>query len=100
MAVTYMLRCADGTFYVGSTRNLEKRLYEHQIGQGADYTRKRRPVQLVWTEEHENIGLAFARKKQIQGWSRVKRVALIEQRYDALHGLGPSAWRRRGDAAP
>ena len=95
MAYTYMLRCSDGSLYVGSTRKLEQRLHEHSIGQGAAYTRTRLPVELVWCEEHENVGAAFAREKQIQNWGRAKRLALIEQRYDLLHGLGPSAWRRR-----
>ena len=94
MAYTYMLRCSDGSFYVGSTRNLEQRLHEHAMGQGSAYTRSRLPVELVWCEKHDNIGAAFAREKQVQNWGRAKRLALIEQRYDLLHGLGPSAWRR------
>lgn len=87
MAFTYMLECSDGSFYVGSTRNLEKRLHEHEIGMGAAYTRDRLPVRLVWCEEFENVGLAFAREKQIQNWSRAKRVALVEQRYADLPDL-------------
>ena len=86
-AYTYMLRCADESFYVGSTYNLEHRLYEHQCGEGAEYTRRRLPVELVWHEEHEHIGDAFAREKQIQNWSRAKRLALIRQDYAALPGL-------------
>ncbi|MSZ76966.1 MAG: GIY-YIG nuclease family protein [Actinobacteria bacterium] len=87
MAFVYMLRCSDGSLYVGSTRDLERRLYEHQIGRGAAYTRLRRPVELVWCEEHEHVGAAFAREKQVQGWSRAKRLALIEQQYGELPGL-------------
>ena len=86
-AYTYMLRCADGSFYVGSTRDLGLRLYQHEIGEGADYTRRRRPVELVWHEEHEHVGDAFAREKQIQNWSRAKRIALIRQDYAALPAL-------------
>jgi putative endonuclease len=52
--------------------------------EGATYTRLRRPVELVWHEEHENVGAAFAREKQIQNWSRRKREALIRQDYAAL----------------
>lgn len=92
MAYTYILWCADGTFYVGSTRSLAKRLVEHDLGVAATCTRRRRPVRLVWSEEHENVGAAFAREKQIQGWSRAKRIALFEARYDDLPGL---ARRRR-----
>ena len=47
-AYVYMLRCSDDSFYVGSTRNLEKRLWEHQAGMGAEYTKRRRPVELVF----------------------------------------------------
>lgn len=80
MAFCYILECADGTYYVGSTVNLEQRLLQHQGGTGAAYTRRpgRRPVRLVYAEEHPDIGLAFTREKQIQGWSRAKRRALIE----------------------
>jgi putative endonuclease len=86
-AYTYMLRCADGSYYVGSTRDLGLRVYQHQIGEGATYTRMRRPVELVWHEEHEHVGAAFAREKQIQNWSRRKRRALIRQDYAALPTL-------------
>jgi putative endonuclease len=82
-----MLRCSDGTYYVGSTRDLGLRVYQHQTGEGAAYTRHRRPVELVWHEEHENIGAAFGREKQIQNWSRAKREALIRQDYGALPDL-------------
>ncbi|WP_460793288.1 GIY-YIG nuclease family protein [Nocardioides pacificus] len=96
MPFTYMLECSDGSFYVGSTRDLERRLHHHQTGLGASYTRTRRPVRLVWHEEHENVALAFAREKQIQNWSRAKRLALIEGRYGALPEL---AWGW-GEAGP
>ncbi|MEP9361986.1 GIY-YIG nuclease family protein [Nocardioides sp. CN2-186] len=86
-AFTYMLRCADGSFYVGSTRDLGLRLYQHQIGEGAEYTRRRRPVELVWHEEHEHVGDAFAREKQVQKWSRAKRLALICHDYAGQPGL-------------
>ena len=87
MAYTYMLRCRDGTLYVGSTRNLDQRLEQHQLGLGSAYTRRRLPVELVWFEEHEHIGAAFGREKQIQNWSRAKRQALIDHRYDLLPAL-------------
>ncbi len=75
MPYAYMLECSDGSLYVGSTRLLEARVHQHQIGMGADYTRERLPVTLVWSEEHEHVGAAFAREKQIQNWSRAKRLA-------------------------
>ncbi|WP_307854205.1 GIY-YIG nuclease family protein [Nocardioides palaemonis] len=55
MPHVYILRCADGSFYVGSTRDLERRLSEHVLGLGAAYTRRRRPVVLVWAGEYERV---------------------------------------------
>jgi putative endonuclease len=92
MAYTYMLQCSDGSFYVGSTTHLEARLFQHEQGLGAEYTRRRLPVRLVWVEEHDSIAAAFSREKQVQNWGRAKRVALIEDRYADLPGL---ARRRR-----
>ena|GEM_PF-6277466 len=57
-------------------------MFEHNEGVGAAYTRRRRPVRLVWTGEFERIDEAFAMEKRIQGWSRAKRQALIDDRTD------------------
>ena len=76
-AYMYILGCSDGTTYVGSTRSLEKRVWEHNNGQGAEYTRRRCPVTLLYFEQYDDVGTAFAREKQVQGWSRAKRNALI-----------------------
>ena len=94
-AYTYMLECADGSLYVGSARNLEQRLGEHMLGLGATYTARRLPVRLVWFEEYTNVGDAFAREKQVQNWSRAKRLALIDQRWDDLPDLARCRARRR-----
>jgi putative endonuclease len=83
----YILKCSDGSFYVGSTRNLERRLEEHSTGFGAAYTRTRLPVELVFAEEYEHVHEAYEREKQVQGWSRKKRIALIERRADDLPEL-------------
>jgi putative endonuclease len=80
----YMLECSDGSLYVGSTRNLTVRVFEHQEGRGATYTRSRRPVTLVWHEEYEKVSHAFAREKQVQNWSRAKRLALVRGDYGGL----------------
>ena len=90
MPFTYILECADGTFYVGSTRSLDPRLAQHAAGLGSAYTRCRLPVQLVWSYECEHIGEAFALEKQIQNWSRAKRLALIEGRLADLPALARS----------
>jgi putative endonuclease len=73
----YILECADGTYYTGSTVNIEKRCLEHQNGEGANHTKKRLPVRLVYYEEFDRIDHAFYREKQIQGWCRKKKEALI-----------------------
>ena len=86
----YILQCADGSYYVGSTWNLEKRLWEHNQGLGAKYTARRLPVELVYAQEFDSIAEAYYREKQVQGWSRAKREALIQGDYDALPELSRS----------
>ena len=95
MPFVYMLRCSDGSYYVGSTTNLEVRLAQHQIGEGAAYTRRRRPVELVWFEEFSRVDQAFAREKQVQGWSRAKREALIAGKFGQLPGLSTNPTKRQ-----
>ncbi|WP_299051104.1 GIY-YIG nuclease family protein [uncultured Nocardioides sp.] len=89
MAHTYVLRCSDGTYYVGSTIDLVRRLWEHNHSddQGAAYTRRRRPVVLVWSGEYDSIEEAFAFEKRVQGWSRAKREALIRGDFAGLPAL-------------
>lgn len=87
MPYMYILECSDKSFYTGSTINLEKRLAEHQMGEGAKYTKTRRPVKLVYFEECNNIADAFAREQQIKGWSRKKKLALISGNYEELPSL-------------
>jgi putative endonuclease len=80
----YILQCADGSYYTGSTWNLEKRLWEHQNGLGANYTAVRLLVSLVFCEQCERVEDAFRREKQVQGWSRRKKQALIAGETNAL----------------
>ncbi|TQK71618.1 GIY-YIG nuclease family protein [Nocardioides sp. SLBN-35] len=88
MPWTYLLRCSDDTYYAGSTWDIEGRVWQHQNGElGAVYTRKRRPIALVWCTWFDRIEDAFAFEKQIQGWSRKKREALIAGAWDALPNL-------------
>lgn len=100
MPFTYMLQCADGSYYVGSTQLLDERVWQHQLGMGSDCTRARLPVRLVWFEEHEHLGAAFGCEKQIQNWSRAKREALIEGRYADLPALARRRPRSSREAAP
>jgi len=89
----YILECSDGSYYTGSTTNLERRLEQHQVGEGAKYTRSRRPVRLIYSEEYDRIDVAFYREKQIQGWSRKKKQALIEGRLEELPVLSKKVFR-------
>jgi putative endonuclease len=83
----YILRCANGKYYTGSTKNLELRLAQHQAGEGANYTRKNLQVVLVYAEEFDRIDEAFYREKQVKGWSRKKKEALIKENELALPEL-------------
>ena len=83
----YILKCANGSYYTGSTIDLERRLEQHKNGEGANFTRKHLPVELVYVEEFSKIEDAFYREKQIQGWSRKKKEALIAGNFDKLHEL-------------
>jgi putative endonuclease len=87
MPYVYILECADGSYYTGSTWNLEKRLWEHQNGLGANYTAKHRPVKLIYCEETDRIEDAYHREKQIQGWNHRKKQALIAGETNILHRL-------------
>lgn len=81
----YILKCSDDSFYTGISNSLERRVYEHQNGIDQKcYTYKRRPIELVWFEEFTNPNEAILKEKQLKGWSRKKKIALIEQNYDKL----------------
>jgi len=80
----YILKCSDGSYYTGSTKDLKKRIVGHQSGNAANHTRKHQPVELIYYEEFDRIADAFYREKQVQGWSRKKKEALIN---DTSHAL-------------
>ena len=90
MPYVYILRCSDGSYYVGSTRDLDNRMWQHSTGAGCRYTSTRLPVELVFAQEYERIDDAYEREKQIQGWSRKKREALIA----GAHGWLPELSRK------
>tara|TARA_R100001230_G_C5503126_1_gene46407 strand:+ start:62 stop:454 length:393 start_codon:yes stop_codon:yes gene_type:complete len=83
----YILKCSNNLYYTGSTNNLVKRLSDHQNGMGANFTRKHLPIELVYYEEFAQIDQAFYREKQIQGWSRKKKEALITGKTNLLPKL-------------
>jgi putative endonuclease len=84
---TYILLCSNEKYYTGSTNDLDLRMIQHQNGEGANFTRKYLPVKLVYFEVYDRIDDAYYREKQIQGWSRKKKEALIYGKLDKLHDL-------------
>ena len=80
MAFVYLLECADGTYYTGWTTDVARRLRAHNAGRGARYTRGRRPVRLVYVEEHASRGQAQRREAALRRLSRAEKAALIASR--------------------
>ena len=80
----YILRCSDGSYYTGHTENLEARLAAHQSGDIAGYTQTRLPVTLAFTQEFPTRQEALASERQIKGWTRAKKQALISGNWEAL----------------
>ena len=98
-AFVYMLRCADGSFYVGSATgsDLTLRIAQHEAGTIEGCTSLRRPVTLVWSEFFNRITDAIAVERKIKGWSRKKKDALIAGDWDSVRRL---AKRRAGKPKP
>ena len=90
-AYMYILICADGSYYTGSTTELDGRVVQHQNGEGAIYTRERLPVKLVYFEEYARIEQAFWREQQIKKWSRKKKEALINGQFHKLPELSSNS---------
>ena len=95
MAWMYILECIDGSYYTGSTKDLERRLNEHQEGKGARHIARRLPVKLVYSEEYERVADAFYREKQVQGWRREKKEALINGSPELLPTLAKKIFDKR-----
>lgn len=84
----YILQCSDGSYYTGVTNDVHKRLYEHQEGLVTGcYTHNKRPVKLMHVEEYGDVIEAISREKQIKGWTRKKKKALISGDYGKLVNL-------------
>jgi len=94
-AYVYIVQCSDGSYYTGSTRGrLEDRLNQHNAGSFGGYTLTRRPVRLVYSEYFDRIVDAVSAERQIKGWSRTKKEALIRGDWTALKALarrGPNS---------
>ena len=83
----YILKCADGSYYTGSTHDLSQRVEQHQSGLIQGYTSSRLPVELVWHQEFPAKNEAFLLERQIKGWSRAKKEALIREDWDTIHQI-------------
>ena len=86
----YILQCADGSYYVGSTEQLDERIKAHNDGRGPKHTARRRPVRLVYSEAHEDESTAMERERQIKRWSRAKKRALVQGDISRLKRLSKS----------
>jgi putative endonuclease len=95
-AFLYIVRCRDGAYYIGTTRaSLEERIGAHNLGHYGGFTASRRPVELVFAQEFDRITDAIAAERQVKGWQRAKKEALIEGRLDLLPALASRARSHR-----
>jgi putative endonuclease len=92
----YIVECKDGSYYVGVTNNIDRRMWEHNTGhdQGC-YTYNRRPVQLKYFEHYTDVNQAISREKQLKGWSRKKKEALFRENWNELKRLSKSSTVKR-----
>jgi len=82
----YLLSCSDGSYYCGATSNLARRIRDHFSGRGSGYTKKLKPVALVWYESHSDRHQATVREKQIKSWGREKKKRLADGKTGLLRG--------------
>ena len=83
----YMLHCRGGAFYVGHTDDLERRIAQHQSGLIPGFTAERLPVTMVWSEAFSTRDEARAVERQLKGWTRAKKMALIREDWDRISSL-------------
>jgi putative endonuclease len=93
-AFVYMLKCADGSFYIGiaTGEDLTRRIAEHQSGFYQGYTSARRPVSLLWSDHFPRIADAIAVERKLKGWTRAKKEALLKRDWETIKQLS----KRRG----
>jgi putative endonuclease len=92
----YILECSDGSYYVGVSNNPERRLLEHNEGLDPDsYTFSRRPVEIVWCEFYSSPAFAISIEEKIKKWSRAKKKAIIEDRWNDLPALAKKDFGKR-----
>ena len=92
----YMLRCVDYSYYLGHTDNLEHRVAQHEAGEIPGHTQGRRPVRLVFAQEFPTRGEAVAAERQLKGWTRAKKEALILENWDRVKLLARNQAARTG----
>ena len=91
----YILRCSDGTYYTGITNDIDRRLAEHMEGNSPkSYTFRRRPVEVVFYQDFEDVTVAIDAEKQLKKWSVAKKEALINEQYDLLPGLSRKKFKK------
>ncbi len=95
MPWVYILRCSDRSYYIGSTTDLERRLWEHQTGFYKGYTSSRLPVELVWSADFPTEHDAFLFERQVKGWTRAKKEALIQGEWNRIHEIVKQERRER-----
>jgi putative endonuclease len=86
----YMLHCNTGRLYVGHTDDLERRIAQHQSGALPGFTKAFAPVKLIWSQEFVTRVEAIAAERQIKGWSRAKKLALVRDDWDEISRLAKS----------
>ncbi len=97
----YILKCSDGSLYVGVTNNPERRLIEHNQGVNPDsYTYSRRPVEIVFHEIFTDFNLAFEWETKIKKWSRAKKQALIDGDFTSLKELSKKKFKEKSQPSP
>jgi predicted GIY-YIG superfamily endonuclease len=96
MAFAYILRCADDSLYVGHTDDLALRERAHNDGFASTYTAARRPVRMIYAEDHATIQKAIARERQIKRWSTDKKEALVNGGSSRLKGWAAKSRTRQG----
>jgi putative endonuclease len=100
-AFVYIVRCADGSYYVGTTRaSLEMRIAQHNDGSFGGYTTTRRPVTLVYSQWFDRITDAIENERKLKGWTRAKKEALIQGDFVALQRLAAPKKKHGEEAEP
>lgn len=93
----YIVECRDGSYYVGVTNDLDRRMWEHHTGYDPGcYTHDKRPVELKYFEHYTDVNQAISREKQLKGWSRKKKQALFKENWDELKRLSKSPASKKG----